>query len=110
MSLNRLLIVWLLLLSSMSLPAAEETTSMSLFDGVSLEGWRASESQNTFSVSSGEIVARGPRAHLFYVGPIAAHDWKDFELILEVRTAPNANSGVYFHTEFQGTGWPDKGY
>ncbi len=25
-------------------------------------------------------------------------------------TFPHANSGVYFHTEWQETGWPNKGY
>ena len=32
------------------------------------------------------------------------------KLSLEVQTFPKANSGVYFHTEWQESGWPAKGY
>jgi hypothetical protein len=38
------------------------------------------------------------------------HDFKDFELKLDVKTEPQANSGVYIHTEYQDSGWPEKGY
>ncbi len=89
---------------------AEESSWVSLFDGASLDGWKVAESENTFSVSNGEILAHGARAHLFYNGPVANHDWKDFELTVEVKTSPNANSGVYFHTRFQTTGVPEIGY
>lgn len=89
----------------------EPTTGwQSLFDGKSLEGWRASDAPGTFSVRDGAIVVRGPRSHLFYVGPVQGHDFRDFELELEVKTFPNANSGVYFHTKWQEKGWPDVGY
>lgn len=81
-----------------------------LFDGKSLDGWTASEQPGSFSVQAGCIVTSGPRSHLFYAGSIAAHDFKNFELRLEVMTYPQANSGVYFHTAFQPTGWPAKGY
>ena len=89
---------------------AQEAQWVSLFDGSTLSGWKAAESETTFSVSSGEIVARGPRAHLFYVGHVADHDWKNFELVLDVKTSNAANSGVYFHTRFQETGFPEIGY
>lgn len=81
-----------------------------LFDGRSLKGWRASDAPGTFSVRDGVIVVHGPRSHLFYVGPVGGHDFRDFELALEVKTLPNANSGVYFHTKWQEKGWPDVGY
>ena len=82
----------------------------SLFDGRSLDGWRASDAPGTFSVRDGAIVVHGPRSHLFYVGPVGAHDFRDFELELEIKTFPNANSGVYFHTRWQEKGWPEVGY
>ena len=82
----------------------------SLFDGHSLEGWRASDAPGTFSVRDGAIVVRGPRSHLFYAGSVGSSDFRDFELELEVKTFPNANSGVYFHTKWQEKGWPDVGY
>jgi len=81
-----------------------------LFDGKSLNGWQASENQGTFTVKDGVIVVHGPRAHLFYKGPVQNHDFKNFELEVEVMTFPKGNSGVFFHTEWQDTGWPKKGY
>jgi hypothetical protein len=81
-----------------------------LFDGKTLDGWKASENKNTFSVRDGMIVAVGPRSHLFYVGPIQNANFKNFELKADVMTKPGSNSGIYFHTEYQETGWPSKGY
>jgi hypothetical protein len=81
-----------------------------LFDGRSLDGWRASERADTWRVHQGCLVADGRRSHLFYEGPVANHDFRNFELVAEVRTEPNANGGIYFHTEFQATGWPSRGY
>jgi hypothetical protein len=36
--------------------------------------------------------------------------FRNFVLELEVMTGPGANSGVYFHTEYQAEGWPARGY
>jgi len=83
---------------------------VSLFDGESLDGWRASENEETFSVDDGRIVADGPRSHLFYAGPVADHSFDDFELRVDVMTEPGANSGLYFHTQYQEEGWPSQGY
>lgn len=81
-----------------------------LFDGKSLEGWKANENPQTFSVQDGKLIVKGDRSHLFYVGPVQNANFKNFELKAEVMTKPNANSGIYFHTELQPTGWPAKGY
>jgi hypothetical protein len=81
----------------------------SLFDGKSLAGWRAGGSADTFSVRDGTIVAHGKRSHLFYVGPVGGHDFRNFEFTAEVMTRPGANSGIYFHTQYQAGGWPGKG-
>src|SRR4051812_3023092 len=81
-----------------------------LFDGKSLDGWRASENPSTFTVENGEIVVHGPRAHLFYDGPVMNHEFKDFELKADVMTKPGANSGIFVRTTFQPTGFPSKGY
>ncbi len=81
-----------------------------LFDGESLDGWKASEHPGTFSVEDGKIVTDGPRAHLFYVGSVENHNFKDFEFKADVMTTEGSNSGIYFHTEYQDTGWPSKGY
>lgn len=93
------------------LSAAEQAAGWQLlFDGRTLDGWRASDAPGTFRVRDGAIVVHGPRSHLFYTGPVAGHDFRNFELKLELKTFANANSGVYFHTEWQDTGWPAKGY
>jgi len=81
-----------------------------LFDGQSLGDWRASDAPGTFSVKDGEIAVHGPRSHLFYLGPVANHEFRNFELRVDLKTYPKANSGVYFHTQWQEKGWPDKGY
>jgi len=81
----------------------------SLFDGT-LNGWKASENKDTFSVRDGMIVAHGPRSHLFYVGPVNNANFKNFEFKADVMTTPGSNSGIYFHTEYEETGWPSKGF
>ena len=81
-----------------------------LFDGKSLDGWKASEEPGTFKVENGNLVVNGNRSHLFYVGPVHNHDFKNFHLRVQVMTFEHANSGVYFHTAFQPTDWPAKGF
>jgi hypothetical protein len=83
---------------------------VSLFDGKTLDGWKVGENAATFTVEDGAIVVNGPRAHLFYVGPVANHDFRNFEFKADVMTTPGSNSGLYFHTAYQEGGWPSKGY
>jgi hypothetical protein len=91
-------------------PKPDADGFISLFDGKTLDGWRAGEHPESFRVEDGILVVSGERGHLFYDGPVGDHDFKNFELKLDVRTQPNSNSGVYFHTRFQKEGWPSKGY
>lgn len=81
-----------------------------LFDGETLEGWRAAENPDSFRVEDGLLIADGPRAHLFYEGEAGDADFTDFELRMDVKTFPGSNSGVFFHTEYQESGWPSHGY
>ena len=83
---------------------------INLFDGKSLDGWKANENPSSFKVENGAIVVNGPRAHLFYTGDVMNHDFKDFELKVTLMTMPGANSGIYFHARDQESGWPSKGY
>ena len=83
---------------------------ISLFNGADLRGWRASENPSTFKVENGAIVVHGPRAHLFYDGNVENHNFKNFELKAQVMTTPGSNSGIFFHTAYQETDWPAKGY
>jgi hypothetical protein len=83
----------------------------SLFDGKDLDGWKVGKNPESWSVQDGQIVVHGKGpSHLFYVGPIHNHDWKDFHLKAEVMTFPHANSGIYFHTKYQEARFPDKGF
>lgn len=81
-----------------------------LFNGKDLSGWKASEKQGCFTVENGAIKVQGGRSHLFYVGPVANADFKNFHFSAQVKAAPASNSGIYFHTEYQETDWPKKGY
>jgi hypothetical protein len=84
---------------------------ISLFDGKTLEGWtKAEENPDSVQVEDGKIVTHGPRCHLFYSGPVKDHNFTNFEFKAEVMTLENSNSGIYFHTQYQKDGWPDKGY
>lgn len=91
---------------------AEDTDEgwISLFNGEDLSGWEINENPETFQVVDGVLVVKGDRGHAFYAGDVCDHDFKNFEWKCEIMTKPNANSGMYFHTKFQETGWPSTGY
>ena len=97
---------------AMEVPPLEEFEGewVSLFDGSTFNGWKANENSGTFSIEDGMIKVDGPRSHLFYVGDVGNHDFKNFEFKADIMTKPGANSGMYFHTEYLDEGWPDKGY
>jgi len=81
-----------------------------LFDGQTMNNWRPSENKGSWKVVNGELTANGPRSHLFYTGPVRSADFRNFELEVELTTQPECNSGVYFHTAYQETDFPEKGF
>jgi len=81
-----------------------------LFDGHTMNGWTPSEHKDSWQVVDGMLTANGPRSHLFYSGPVHNADFRNFELEVELITQPECNSGVYFHTQYQETGFPEKGF
>ncbi|MBI1178563.1 DUF1080 domain-containing protein [bacterium] len=81
-----------------------------LFDGKTLDGWRPSENKGTWRVEDGTLVSRGGRSHLFYDGDVQHHDFKNFEFRAEVKTTTASNSGIYLHTHYQETDFPETGY
>jgi hypothetical protein len=83
---------------------------ISLSNGKNFDGWRAGNNSGTFSIENGTIAVNGPVAHLFYDGNVQQHFFKNFEFKADVMTTPGSNSGIYFHTEYQESGWPKKGY
>ncbi len=88
--------------------ADEHESWTKMFDGKSLKGWKVNENPNSWEVKDGQLVCHGPRAHLFYVGD--GKPFKNFHFKAEVKTTKGSNSGIYFHTKFQDTGWPKYGY
>ena len=87
---------------------------VSLFDGQTLDGWKVGENAAVFQVRDGMIVMECPAtnhnpAHLFYVGNVNDHNFKNFDLRVDVMTFPCANSGIYFHSKYQEAGWPKCG-
>jgi hypothetical protein len=81
-----------------------------LFNKRDLDGWRPSENHGSWKVVNGELAADGPRSHLFYTGPVRDASFRNFELEVEALARPGCNSGVFFHTAYQETGFPLKGF
>ncbi|MGJ8654299.1 MAG: 3-keto-disaccharide hydrolase [Opitutaceae bacterium] len=96
----------------LTLASAEEAVWHTLFDGTSLDGWRSNEeTKDVFSITEeGALAVEGGRAHLFWEGTEAVGAlFTDFELEMQVKTTAGSNSGVFFHTKFQASGWPQVG-
>ncbi len=91
-------------------PKPDKQGYYKLFNGKDLNDWKVSEHPDTFKVEDGNMVVNGERSHLYYVGPVHGHIFKNFHLKAELMTFPKSNSGIYFHTEYQEGGWPDKGF
>jgi len=83
---------------------------ITLFDGETLEGWTASENTDSWKIKDGALITAGERSHLFYSGDVLDHNFKNFEFSVDVKTQPEANSGIYIHTKLQEEGWPYDGY
>lgn len=81
-----------------------------IFDGQSFDGWKVGTNAASFTIENGAIKVNGNVGHLYYDGELAAHNFRNFEFKAEVMTKPGANSGIYFHTQYQESGWPKKGY
>jgi hypothetical protein len=106
-------IALVLLLVNASFAADRQTAEegfVSLFDGKTLDGWKVGENASLFQARDGMIVMECPAtvdgcAHLFYVGDVNHHDFRNFDLKVDVMTLPGANSGIFFHTKYQEAGW-----
>src|SRR5260370_34966744 len=83
---------------------------ISLFNVKDFTDWKIGGNPATVTIIDQALVANGPVAQAFYDGPVQNHDFKNFELMVDVKTAPISNGGVYFHTEFQDRGFPRKGF
>jgi hypothetical protein len=77
---------------------------ISMFDGKTLDGWKANEHPDSWKVVDGAITGDGPASHLFWM----RQECEDCEFRAEVKLNHSGNSGMYFRTAF-GPGFP-KGY
>jgi hypothetical protein len=77
----------------------------SLFNGKDTAGWKAVNDPESFKVVDGvlRIQSTGKAAHLFYVGDLkeGVVKFKDFELEATVKSEPNANGGIFIHTDMK---------
>src|SRR5690625_7980734 len=67
-------------------PKPDSEGWITLFDGKTLNGWEAPESPESFRVEDGVILAKGPKSHLYYTGPVMDHDFKNFEFLVDIKT------------------------
>ncbi len=95
----------------LSVASAQETAPtpgkdgwISMFDGKTLDGWKANERPESWKVVDGAITGDGPASHLFWM----KQECEDCEFFAEVKLNHSGNSGMYFRTAF-GPGFP-KGY
>ena len=79
-----------------------------LFNGKDLAGWKANLLPDSWTVVDGTIRAHATKesSHLFFVGDGKADfvRFKNFELEVVARGEPEANSGVFIHTDLAANG------
>lgn len=81
-----------------------------LFNGTSLDGWKAAEENpEAVRIEDSLLILNGERCHLFWVGKDGNASFKNFEAEVVFQTEEKANAGLFFHTEWQASGWPGKG-
>ena len=101
-----LLVAAALLLTPFAGSAEDKDGWISLFNGKNFDGWKIGDAkQGKWKIENGNIVANGPVSHLYTI-----KEFKNFEFKAEVMTTPGSNSGIYFHTKYQETGFPNTGY
>ena len=101
-----LLVAAALLLTPFAGSAEDKDGWISLFNGKNFDGWKIGDAkQGKWKIENGNIVANGPVSHLYTI-----KEFKNFEFKAEVMTTPGSNSGIYFHTKYQETGFPGTGY
>lgn len=98
-------IILLMLLSV----AAQVTTAQKpekLFNGKDLSGWKIYGSEKWYAEKGQLICESGPDKQYGYLA--TDKKFKDFELTLQFKQESNGNSGVFFHSQIEGTvisGW-----
>jgi hypothetical protein len=98
-----------LLLAMLFQAAPTEPGWTSLFNGKDFNGWKLSNPAS-WTIKDGAIVANGTAGHAYYDGEFRNHQFRNFELKVDVMARANSNGGVYVLTEYQDTGFPKKGF
>lgn len=99
----RLRSLWTLLFLTTALFAADDGW-IRMFDGKTLDGWKANDNPESWTVKNGTIVGDGEKSHLFYM----KQECENCEFKAMVKLNHGGNSGMYFRTAW-GPGFP-KGY
>lgn len=86
----------------------DEEGFVTISDGKSFKGWKINENEKSWVLEDGAFKAVGERSHLFYVGD--DKPFVNFELKVDCKTLKGSNGGIYFHTQYQDSGWPKYGY
>jgi hypothetical protein len=92
------------LVAQQNAPTPGKDGWISMFDGKTLDGWKAGNNPESWKVVDGAIVGDGPASHLFWM----ARECEDCEFRAEVKLNHSGNSGMYVRAAF-GPGFP-KGY
>jgi hypothetical protein len=74
---------------------------ITIFDGETLDGWKANERPENWTIEDGTITGRGERSHLYYMD----QEFTDLEFKADVKLSKGGNSGMYFRAAW-GEGWP----
>jgi 3-keto-disaccharide hydrolase len=88
-----------------NLPAPGKDGWVSMFNGKNLDGWKASERPENWTVQDGAITGKGERSHLFWT----EQQCENCEFVARVKINTGGNSGMYFRAQGMEPGWP-KGY
>ena len=100
----------LILVAALALPlaAADKPAKpgkwVKMFNGKNLDGWKANENPESWTVEKKLLKGSGKASHLFWM----KEECGNCEFKAEVRIMDHGNSGMYFRTAF-GPGFP-KGY
>lgn len=84
--------------------SAHQDGWINMFDGKTLNGWKANENAEAWSVKDGTIVGDGERSHLFWM----ERECANCEFKADVKISDGGNSGMLFRAAL-GLGFP-KGY
>jgi hypothetical protein len=84
------------------LPKPGKDGWVAMFDGKTLDGWKANERPENWTVVDGTIAGSGERSHLFWM----KEECENCEFLAEAKLNKGGNSGMYFRAKFV-PGWPE---